>query len=136
MSYYGIYGVGVDIIRIKRIEDALERWGERMTKRVLSSSEEKEMEGIKGRSVRVLFLAGRFAAKEAVLKAIGIGHQGGVRWEDVSILPDKLGKPEVHLSGKALDLAREKGIKGVVVSITHDGDYAMAFAIATGVEEG
>lgn len=135
MSSYGIYGVGVDIIRIKRIEDALERWGERMTKRILSRSEEKEMGRIEGRSARVLFLAGRFAAKEAVLKAIGIGHQGGVRWEDVSILPDKLGKPEVHLSGKTLDLARERGIKRVVVSITHDGDYAMAFAIATGVGE-
>jgi holo-[acyl-carrier protein] synthase len=131
-----IYGVGVDIIRVKRIGEALERWGDRMVKRVLSREEEEGMGRIGDESARILFVAGRFAAKEAVLKAIGIGHQLGVRWGDVSIVSDTLGKPEVYLSGKALGFAMERGIERVLVSITHEGDYAMAFAIAIGSEGG
>lgn len=77
----------------------------------------------------VIRLAGRFAAKEAVMKALGTGWRGGMKWTDIETLPDELGKPVVHLHGEAAQLAATQGIQQILMSISHAGDYAIASAI-------
>src|SRR3990170_8146854 len=91
--------VGVDVIEIERVEAALGRFGERFLRRVYTAEEAASCRG------RVHELAVRFAAKEAVMKALGTGVRG-VAWREIEILPDRRGKPMVYLHGRAADRAR------------------------------
>lgn len=107
------------------MKEALDRWGERFLSRVYTNRE------------RVLFgsrvpeLAVRWAAKEAVSKALGTGFVG-VSWREIEILPDHRGKPLVYLSGRAAERARELGLTNWSVSLSHSRDNAVAFVVATG----
>ncbi|GAB6158433.1 holo-ACP synthase [Desulfotomaculum varum] len=120
-------GIGTDIIEIERIELAVSRSGQQFLDRVFTPAEQEHCKG------RVHCLAGRFAAKEAVLKALGTGLRE-LRWTNIEILPNYLGKPEVKLLGPARQLAEKMGINKVLVSISHDRGRAVAFAIAVGKE--
>lgn len=119
---------GVDVIRISRIERALQRHGERFLQRIYTPL---EVAVCRGRSSE---LAARFAAKEAVSKALGVGifSSDGIGWREVEVLPDRLGKPLVYLHGKALQRARELGFEEFALSLTHDGDMAVAMVVAQG----
>lgn len=121
-------GIGTDIIEIERIELAVSRSGQQFLDRVFTPAEQSYCGG------RVQCLAGRFAAKEAILKTLGTGLRG-LRWTNIEILPNYKGKPEVKLSGKALEIAMELGIDRILVSISHDRGRAVAFAVAVGKEE-
>ena len=77
-------------------------------------------------------LAGRFAVKEAVLKALGTGWRGGIQWTDIETVPDPLGKPLTTLTGQTRELAARLGIQRLLVSISHAGEYAIASVIAVG----
>src|SRR5947209_17146474 len=103
---------GIDVIEIARIARTYERFGERFLKRVYTPAEVTYCRG------KVRRLAGRFAAKEAVSKALGIGIRR-ISWRDIEILPDSLGKPHVHLHGRAAEVARVQRFAGFDVSITH-----------------
>jgi len=118
--------VGVDIIEIKRIQQVLQRHGERFLQRVYT---EAEMAYCRG---RVPELAARFAAKEAVSKALGTGivGRGGISWREVEVLPDARGKPLVHLHGQARDRAESLGLKAFAISLSHSQEYAVAFVVA------
>ena len=122
--------VGVDIIELDRIRRVLERHGERFLTRVYTSEE------IARYGERLPELAARFAAKEAVSKALGVGlnHMSvhGIGWREVEVLPDPLGKPLVRLSGRAQQLADEQGLREWAISLSHSRDYAVAFAVASG----
>ncbi|AEF93380.1 Holo-(acyl-carrier-protein) synthase [Desulfotomaculum nigrificans CO-1-SRB] len=120
-------GIGTDIIEIERIELAISRGGQQFLDRVFTPREQEYCGG------KVHCLAGRFAAKEAILKALGTGLRG-MRWTDIEILPNYLGKPEVKLSGPALEIAAEMDIAKILVSISHDRGRAVAFAVAAGKE--
>lgn len=119
------FTTGIDIIEIERIDHAVERWGNRFLQRIYTPGEIAHCRG------RVQSLAGRFAAKEAVSKALGVGIRI-LRWRDIEILPDRRGKPIVHLHGKAADIAKRQGLTGFDVSITHSRTDAVAVVVAWG----
>ena len=118
--------VGIDIIEIGRIEKAIARWGERFLGRVYT---ERELELCRR---RVPALAARFAAKEAVMKALGTGTLG-MDWRDVEILADPAGKPIVNLHGRARSRASRSGLAQLAISLAHSREYALA--CATGLHE-
>jgi len=121
-----IAGVGVDIVDISRIQSLLDRYGERFLRRVYTEAETAYAMGGENRAER---LAGRFAVKEAMMKALGTGKSQGILWRDVETLRARSGKPEVHLHGQAVRWAKLRGGGGIHVSITHDGGKAVAFVI-------
>lgn len=116
---------GVDIIEIERIERAIMRWNQRFLQRIYT---EGELEYCRGRAQS---LAGRFAAKEATSKALGVGIRV-LRWRDIEILPDARGKPHVFLHNRAAEIAGLQGLGGFDVSITHSRGNALAFVVAWG----
>ncbi|HHX63713.1 MAG TPA: holo-ACP synthase [Chloroflexi bacterium] len=117
--------VGVDIIEISRIRRALERWNGRFLDHVYTPAEQAFCRG------RVPELAARFAAKEAISKALGTGIMG-ISWTEMEILPDRRGKPLVTLYGRALARAEALGLTEWAISLTHSDDNAVAFVVATG----
>ena len=121
-----IAGIGVDIVDVARIQALLERYGERFLARVYTEAEAAYAMGGANRAER---LAGRFAVKEAVMKALGTGKSQGILWRDVETLRGRLGKPEVRLHGEAVKWATLRGYGTVHASITHDGGKAVAFVI-------
>lgn len=116
---------GVDAVEIRRIAAALERFGARFERRVFTP---RELAFCRG---RVPELAARFAAKEAVSKALGTGLRG-IGWREVEILPNRRGKPQVYLYGRALSRAAELGLTHFEVSLTHTDELAIAFVVAYG----
>lgn len=118
-----IHGIGTDIIEIKRIEHAIERYGVRFLDRIYTADEQEYC--LRHRESARHF-AGRFAAKEAVVKALGTGFGNGVSWLDIEIVNDRQGKPEVILSDALQSIL---GPFSVMISLSHCRDYATAFAI-------
>lgn len=120
---YSILGIGNDIIEIARVKSSIERYSHRFLDRVFT---QKEQEYCLRHRDSALNFAGRFAAKEAVVKALGTGFRGGLDWLDIEILNDGLGKPCVYFSDKA----KEKlGEAEVMITISHCREYATAFAV-------
>ena len=122
-----VVGTGVDIAETSRLEQALERHGERFASRVFTPAEIAYCEKSKNRGERY---AARFAAKEAAFKALGTGWGAGVRWLDVEVTHQPSGKPELVLTGRAEEVARELQISRVAVSISHSDRYVVAMVIA------
>ena len=121
-----LIGHGVDLVECARIAKVLADHGDRFLNRVLTPSEQERMRAYRD---PIPFLAGRWAAKEAILKTIGTGWRGGISWTDMEILPDALGRPHVHLSGETARQAVLAGIERIVLSITHTPLSAAASAI-------
>ena len=97
-----IYGIGVDLVKVARIERVLARYGDRFLARVFT---EREIAYCRGKSWAAAGFAMRFAAKEAFSKALGVGlRKGGIRWREVEVIPNPLGKPEIFVSGRAAQL--------------------------------
>lgn len=113
--------IGVDIVEIKRIKNAIERWKDRFLNRVFTPKE-LTLHGHRNSS-----LAARFAAKEAVFKAIGVGS--GISWQDIEVLAEANGKPIINLSGKAQIIAQQLSIREIAVSLSHSDEYAVAFVV-------
>lgn len=124
----GVLGVGVDIVEIERIRALLERYGERFARRVFTEAERNYCES---RRNGASCYAARFAAKEAVLKALGTGL-AGCRWTDVEVLRNATGRPAAALHGGASILAGQQEVGRVLISLSHDRAHAMAFAVAMG----
>lgn len=118
-----IQGLGTDIIEIERIKANIDRYGLRFLDRIFTAKEQWYCLTKKESAVH---FAGRFAAKEAVAKALGSGFSGGLSWLDIEIINDEKGKPVVHLSQKIT--ANLAGLD-VIISISHCRDYATATAI-------
>ncbi len=120
--------VGIDLIEIPRFERALERYGQRLLERLFTPDEVRYCRG------RVPELAARFAAKEAVSKALGVGMRmlarDGIAWREAEILGDGRGKPLIRLYGQAATRANELGIVDWAVSLSHTRDNAIALVVA------
>jgi holo-[acyl-carrier protein] synthase len=122
-----IAGIGCDIVEVERIELALHRHADRFLQRVFTSGEIAECwPSEQQRSRR---LAARFAAKEAALKALGIGLRG-VSWLELEVVKDELGKPLLRLTGRAAEIAAAQGVAEMHLSLSHCKDYAMAQVVA------
>jgi holo-[acyl-carrier protein] synthase len=127
----GVIGIGIDLIAVTRIEAALCRHGGRFVDRLLSDDESRDVIARAIRGPRLLeYLAGRFAAKEAVAKASGCGI-AVLGWRNIEILADR-GAPRCRLVGRAAEAAARRGIVAVQVSITHERGLAAACAVAIG----
>jgi phosphopantetheine--protein transferase-like protein len=113
--------LGIDIIRVERIRRTLERFGDRFSRRVLTPGEQRYVRG------RPATLAGRWAAKEAVSKVLGLGVRG-IGWRDIEIERLPTGQPAVRLHGRAERRADQLGMARIALSISHEADYAVAIA--------
>jgi holo-[acyl-carrier protein] synthase len=114
--------VGVDIIEIERVGQAISRWGERFLNKVYTDAELAFCRG------RLPELAVRFAGKEAISKALGTGLNG-VSWREMEVLADRRGKPLVTLHGRAAARASELGLTEFAISLSHSQDYAVAMVV-------
>ena len=117
----GTTELGIDIIKIERIAATLRRFGDRFSRRVLTDGEQRYVRG------RPQNFAGRWAAKEAVSKVLGLGVRG-VGWRDIEIARLPTGQPSVRLHGRARERAEQLGMGRVAVSISHEDDFAVAIA--------
>lgn len=116
------FAVGIDIIEIDRVADVIQRHGDRFLNRVYTPDEIAHCRG------RISELAARFAAKEAVMKALGTGIRG-VGWKDIEILPNRRGKPLVFLYGRGAKRAEHIELRGLEISLTHSKEYAIASVV-------
>jgi len=121
-----IVGHGLDLIECARIAKVFQNHGERFLDRILTPAEQERAKQYKD---PIPFIAGRFAAKEAILKMIGTGWRGGIAWTDMEVLPDSLGRPVVTLTDETARLAAQLGIQRILLSITHTEHQAAASAI-------
>ncbi|HEV8676826.1 MAG TPA: holo-ACP synthase [Methylomirabilota bacterium] len=124
-----IVGVGVDLVRIARIRAAIERWQDRFLERVFTPD---EVAYARGRRDPAEHLAARFAAKEAALKALGTGLGMGVRWRELEVQRARGERPRLALSGRTAALGAARGVRTLHLSLSHDGEYALAHVLAEG----
>ena len=123
-----ILGHGLDLVECDRIAKVWNNHGARFLDRVLTPAEQARAKEFKN---QVPFIAGRWAAKEAILKMIGTGWRGQIAWTDMEILPDQSGRPLVTLTGETKRRSDKLGIKHILLSITHTEQYAAASAIGS-----
>jgi len=121
-----VKGIGVDLAQIPRLRRVVERWDERFLRRVFTDG---EIAYCPRRRDPIPHLAARFAAKEATLKALGTGLSMGVNWRELEVRRERGQAPTMVLTGRSETIARAKGASRVLISMTHDGDYAMAQAL-------
>lgn len=117
---------GIDLVECARIAQLLDRHRERFLERVFTPAERARAEGLR---LPVPHLAGRFAAKEAILKVLGTGWRGPIAWTDIDISNDEYGAPQVTLSGACAQVAERRGIARVLLSISHTDHHAQASAL-------
>lgn len=120
-------GIGTDIVECLRIAQMIERHGEEFLTRVYTP---QEIDYCRRRKAATQHYAGRWAAKEAVLKTLGTGWAKGIAWTDIEVCNQLSGQPKIVLSGGAAEIARQLGITDVMISISHCRSHATAFAIA------
>lgn len=123
-----VIGNGIDIVEIEHLKRALDKWGNKLVKRIFT---EREIRYSLNRRSSVEHLAVRFAAKEAVLKAFGNSKIRAINLRDIEILNDRNGKPEVNLSNSAKKLSTSSGIDKIIISLSHTKKFALASVILT-----
>jgi holo-[acyl-carrier protein] synthase len=121
-----IYGIGVDLVDIRRMDRVIKRWGDRFIGRVFTTGE-KEI--CYARSSPVSAFSLRFAAKEAFAKAIGRGMKKGVSWRDIEVFHFPGGRPGLRLHGKSSEICEKENINGFHLSLSDEGDYGAAMVV-------
>ena len=121
-----VLGIGVDLTQMPRMRRVVARWDERFLQRVFT---EQEIAYCRRRRDPIPHLAARFAAKEATLKALGTGLSMGVNWRELEVRRERGQPPTMVLSGRCREIALARGGRRVLLSLSHDGDYAMAQAM-------
>ncbi|MBC8234973.1 holo-ACP synthase [bacterium] len=124
-----ILEIGVDLVEVKRIRDICLKWGDRFEKRVFTP---REIAYCNSKKSPYQSLASRFAAKEAVFKALGTGWCLGLRWQDVEVVNDSFGKPNIILNSEAQRRAELMGVQKVMVSLSHTKQHAVASVVLVG----
>lgn len=122
-----VIGLGTDLIEIERIERSVARFGERFLERVFTPGEIAYCHAKRGSAES---FAARFAAKEAGAKALGTGISRGVSWKEFEVKRAPGQRPELHLSGRAAEIARELGVNRMSLSLTHSREMSMAVVVA------
>lgn len=121
-----IYGIGIDIIEVSRVEKQVARSDERFARRIFT---QREIAYCEKKRFKAQNYAARFAAKEAFLKALGTGLSAGLTWKEVEVMNDEKGKPCIEVSGKVKEFIERTGITGIQVSLAHLKDTAVAVVI-------
>lgn len=121
-----IIGIGTDLVRVARIEAAMQRHGHRFARRLLG---EQEADRFQHAPFPAAFVAKRFAAKEAFVKALGTGLRNGMRWTEIQVVNDALGRPSLVLGGRARELSVLAGVRAHHLSLTDEVDLALAFVV-------
>ncbi len=121
-----IFGIGTDIVRIARMVDNLDRYGDRFAARILTDAETAIF---LGSANQAQFLAKRFAAKEATAKALGTGFRDGLSLRDIGVENDALGKPVLAFSGRAQQMLKKQGIGNTHLSLSDESEYAIAYVL-------
>jgi len=124
-----ILGIGVDIISVERIKDAILRWGKRFLERIYTDNEIKYCMALKEPHIN---LAGRFAAKEATYKALASYQKTGIRWREIEVIRGDKGAPSLKLYGVMKMASERLGVKKTHISISHNNEVALAFIIMEG----
>jgi holo-[acyl-carrier protein] synthase len=124
-----IRGIGVDIVKVDRIERAVERWGYRFLKRIFTAA---EIERCQQRARPAQCLALRFAAKEAFAKALGLGMRKGLRWRDIEVVHDNFGKPDLLLHNQAQRLLETVEASRTWLSLSDERESALAMVVLEG----
>ena len=124
-----IRGIGVDIVKVDRIEKAVERWGDRFLKRIFTAA---EIERCQKRARPAQCLALRFAAKEAFAKALGLGMRKGLRWRDIEVVHDNFGKPDLLLHNQAQRLLEAVEASRTWLSLSDERESALAVVVLEG----
>ena len=122
-----VLGLGTDLIEIERVQQSLDRFGERFMQKIFTAGEIAYCQSKKRAAES---FAARFAAKEAAAKALGTGISRGISWKEIEIRREPGERPTVHLSGRATERAGEMGVRHLQLSLTHSRDVAMAVVIA------
>jgi holo-[acyl-carrier protein] synthase len=122
-----VLGLGTDLIETKRVEESIDRFGDRFLERVFT---EGEIAYCRRKKNAGESFAARFAAKEAGAKALGTGISRGVNWKELEVRREVSGKPTLHLSGRAAELAEAMGVRRLQLSLTHSRELAMAVVVA------
>lgn len=124
-----VKGIGVDLVQIRRLRRVVERWSDRFLQRVFTPG---ELEYCLRRRDPIPHLAARFAAKEASLKALGTGLRMGIRWKDLEVSRKPGEPPTLILHGRSREIGLARGASQILLSLTHDGEYAIAQALLMG----
>ncbi|HSB03865.1 MAG TPA: holo-ACP synthase [Thermodesulfobacteriota bacterium] len=124
-----IIGTGIDIVNIERIDHLITRWGDLFLRRVFT---EREIVRCQKQARPSECFALRFAAKEAFLKAIGLGYREGIRWTDMEVENDSMGKPFLSVHRKAKELIQLLRVRQALLTLSHDRPYAVAHVILEG----
>jgi len=122
---------GIDLVDFRRIEEMINRHGSRFLDRIFTQTEQQQASVIKNRIER---LAGRFAAKEAILKLLGTGWRGKIAWTDIEVVNNRFGQPQVNLDGEVKKIASRMKVKDISLSITHTANFAIASAVGLAEE--
>lgn len=127
-----IYGIGVDLVSITRMEEVLGRWGQRFVGRVFTAA---EAEICSRRASPPSSFALRFAAKEAFSKAMGLGMRSGLRWRDIEVFHHPGGRPGLRLHGRSSEICRKESITCLHLSLSDEGEYGVALVVLEKVHE-
>jgi len=125
-----IIGCGIDLVKIERMEKIIKKWGDNFIFRIFTPLEIEYCEKKKGNKFQSY--AGKFAAKEALLKALGLGLREA-NWKEIEIKNDELGQPSIDTSGKLKNIASTKGVSKYFISISHTKEYAATQVILEGL---
>ena len=121
-----VKGIGIDVVHITRMREVIARWEERFLHRIFT---EQEIAYCRSRRDPVPHFAARFAAKEAGLKALGTGLRFGIRWRELEVVRERGQAPVLVLRGRSREIGLSRGGRRMLLTLTHDGDYALAQAM-------
>jgi holo-[acyl-carrier protein] synthase len=121
-----IIGTGIDIVEVYRMREAIDKWGQEFLSKIFTP---REMSYSNSRRFSSQHFAGKFAAKEACLKAFGLPRRHPLQWTQIEILNDREGRPKVEFHADALKMKKHCGVDEVVISLSHSKNYAVANAI-------
>ena len=122
-----VLGLGTDLIETKRLQESIDRFGDRFLERIFT---EDEIAYCMRKKNAAESFAARFAAKEAAAKALGTGISRGVSWKEFEVRREASGRPTLHLSGRAAELAGVMGVRQIQLSLTHSRELALAVVVA------
>jgi holo-[acyl-carrier protein] synthase len=133
ISTMNVIAHGIDMVECARLQEMIDKHGRKFLDRVFTPAEQ---EYCRGRKREIEHLAGRFAAKEALLKVLGTGWRDGISWTDIEVTNDPSGKPRVALSGRCRQIADDLGLANIQISISHISTHAIASAIGSNESTG